>query len=851
MLLCLIFSATTNSEPLAYYFPDKPDYQSEIPTPQSILGFNVGDRHVRHDQLIEYFRALSESSDNVQLEQIGLTNEHRKQVLATISSKENLDHLDDILTARQLNERLPKDAPAVVWLGYSIHGNEISGSNASMLVAYYLAAAQTPEIKSLLDDVIVIIEPSMNPDGMDLFSTWANSNRNQSLNTDPAHRTHIRQWPSGRTNHFHFDLNRDWLPLTQVESRNRVRNFHKYKPNVLADFHEMGKDSTYFFQPGVLDRTNPLTPEKNIELTKLFATYHAKALDSDNRLYYSQESFDDFYYGKGSTYPDINGTIGILFEQASSRGYAQDSINGVLTFGFGVKNHVLTSFSTLTAAQRNKDQLQQFKYDAVQENLRLADDEKFAGYLFTEAHDSYRLNEFLSLLSQHQINVYPLTKNHKMGKQSFDKDNSYFVPLKQAQYRVIKTIFSQVTEFKNNTFYDVSGWTIPLAYNIKTAELKSTRSVSVAKTLLKTVEASSVTAMPEKNNNAYAYAFTWDNYLAPKLLNKLVNNGILARVATKPFTQQVNGKTKRFKTGTIVIPAGIQQKTNWLEILTTHQQQTHIDVYPLMSGLTPEGVELGSSSLKPINPVNVLLVGGQGVNPNEAGHMINYIDGTLGIPVSIVEIERLRHISLTRYSHILFVDGNYHQIEQSTIEQLENWLTNGGTVYGQRRGAKWLANQGILKAEFVSQDELAEGFSTQDLSYDDKEKFFSQQRIAGTIFSTQIDTSHPLAYGYNNSFLPIFKNSTILMKQPKAPFVTVNSYTKNPLLSGYSATPMTNKVAEKAAIIAHNYGDGRVIASTENLTFRGYWLGTSKIIGNALFFSHSFSARAPTIKTED
>ncbi len=842
----MLFSASAHSETLDYYFPDKPSYRSEIPTPKSVIGFDVGDRHVRHDQLIAYFRELAASSDMVQLDHIGYTNEHRKQVLATISSKENLANLDRILADRQSGKRLDKDAPAVVWLGYSIHGNEISGANASMLVGYYLAAAQNEAMQSLLDDVIVIIEPSMNPDGMDLFTTWVNSNRNQSLNTDPEHRTHIRQWPSGRTNHFRFDLNRDWLPLTQVESQNRVRNFHKYKPNVLADFHEMGKDATYFFQPGVLDRTNPLTPQKNIELTQLFATFHGDALDGDNRLYYSQESFDDFYYGKGSTYPDINGTVGILFEQASSRGFAQDSINGVLTFSYGIKNHVLTSFSTLKAAHKNKDELEKFRFDSVKDNLRLAEDEKFDGYLVTEPYDSYRLTNFLNLLAQHQITIYPLSKDHKVDGETYAKEHSYYVPLKQAQYRVIKTIFEKVTKFKNNTFYDVSGWTIPLAYNLTTAELKSSRSVKLAKQAwqFKAPKALNTDSLSE----SYAYAFTWDNYLAPKLLNKLLNKGIKARVATKGFSQYANGKLIDFKPGTIVMPAAIQQNPQWFTILAAEKAAFDIEVFALQSGLTPNGIELGSSSIKPVNPVSVLLVGGQGVNPNEAGHMLHYLDGQIGVPVSIVEIERLRRISFDRYTHVLFVDGSYGQIEGSTIDELKHWVNAGGVVFGQRRGAKWLADIGLLKANFVSRDTLTAEFDTDNLSYADKEKFSAQQRIAGTIFGTNIDTTHPLAYGYHKTFLPIFKNSTVMIEQPNAPFVSLNNFTNSPLLSGYSAKQMTNQVANKTAIMAHNSGYGRVIASSENLTFRGYWLGTSKIVANALFFAKSFSAQAPKTK---
>lgn len=833
----LVVVAPIQAEPLEYYFPEEPTFRSNIPTPQSILDFEVGDRHVRHDQLIQYFKELANSSENVVLTQMGKTNEHRQQIIATISSKKNIENLDAILADRRVNKAQNPGAPAVIWLGYSIHGNEISGSNASMLVAYYLAAAKTSEVTELLDNLIIVIEPSMNPDGMDRFTTWVNGNRNKSFNSDPEHRSHQLQWPSGRTNHYMFDLNRDWLPLTQIESQNRVRNFHYYKPNVLGDFHEMEADGTYFFQPGVPSRNNPLTPAKAIELTNKFATYHAKALDNDNRLYYSEESFDDFYYGKGSTYPDINGGLGILFEQASSRGYATATPNGVLTFGFGIKNHLLTSFSTLTAALENKAELHQFREDFYNESLKLAAKEDFDGFLINEDFDRQRLNSFLTLLSQHQIKSYPLSKNHEDDHGYYRKENSYFVPIKQDQYRLIKTLFSKTTEFENNTFYDVSGWTMPLAFNISSRKIGSIRDLKFSSKPWQakaTVTAAKLTA-------AYAYAFSWDSYLAPKLLNQLLNKGIQARVASKPFSQLIDGKLTEFSAGTIVIPTGIQQLDNWFEILTAEQKATPIKLIPLTSGLTPGGIDLGSPSLKPLTPIKVLLLGGHGVSQYEAGHMLYYLDEVLGIPVSIVDLHRTHEIDVTKYTHIILVDGEYPFLSDTINTKIKRWLQKGGIIYAQQTALRWLSGRSLLEANFISKNAINRAFDTDGLSYGDKEQQEAKQRIAGAIFNTKVDLSHPLMFGYHNSDLAIFKNRMVMMEQPSKPFMLIAGYKDKPLLSGYSADEMTSLVAHNAAIVAHNVGEGRIIASTENLVFRGYWQGTSKIVANALFFSKAFS----------
>ncbi|WP_246036994.1 M14 metallopeptidase family protein [Thalassotalea litorea] len=831
------------AEPLSYYFEQPTSYHSKIPTPKAVLGFDVGDRHVRHDQLVHYFKELADASNQVRLLSMGYTTESRQQVLATISSTKNLNNLEQILANRRAGKNQNANDPVVVWLGYSIHGNEISGSHASMLTAYYLAAAQTEEIKQLLDDVIILIEPSMNPDGMDRFVTWVNTNRGTSLNTDPEHREHQLQWPSGRTNHFMFDLNRDWLPLTQVESRNRVKYFHQFKPNVLGDFHEMGKDSSYFFQPGIPSRTNPLTPKTNIELTQDFARYHGEALDADHRLYFSRESFDDYYYGKGSTYPDINGAVGILFEQASSRGAATTSDNGVLTFGFGIKNHVLTSFSTLKAAQQNKKKLHQFRTDFYAESVEMASDADFSGYLLHEPADRQRLKDFLRLLEQHQIQSYALTDTYQSGNTKYRPGSSYYVPLEQPQYRLIKTIFEQVTEFKDNSFYDVSGWTLSLAYNLDVKKINRARDLDIDSEPF----TADLLTLPEQNmplkEGAYAYVFSWDDYLAPKLLNALLNQGIKAKVATKDFTLAGEAKNEElnFSAGSIVILSGLQNRTDWFDKLMDTYQQYHIDMVSLTTGLSLKGIDLGSSSMVPLAPVKVMMIGGHSVSQYEAGHMLYYLDDTLGVPVSVIDDYRLSKIDFNAYTHIIMVDGTYKNIGETTLEKIETWVKNGGVIYAQKRASKWLASKNILQSSFVSDNELQRLFNTDDLTYADKQQLAAKKRIAGTIFATDIDVTHPLAYGYQNPRLPIFKNSTVIMEKASRPFVTLAQFTEKPLLSGYSDDAMVGKVAENTAITAHNVGKGRVIASTENLVFRGYWHGTAKIVANAVFFPKAFS----------
>jgi len=826
------------------YLPKDHQYNQTIPTPESSLGFEIGDRHPRHDQLLSYMKVLASRSERIKLTNIGQTQELRQQVLLTISSKSNLANLNEILANKAQNSSTKDSAfPLVIWLGYSVHGDEISGANAAMVVAYHLAASKNPDIEQMLENTLIVIEPSINPDGMDKFVQWVNTHRGSTLNADPNHMEHHQGWLTGRTNHFGFDLNRDWLLLTQQESKNRLAYFHQYQPHVLGDFHEMGANGSYFFQPGIPTRTHPLTSTANTELTQLLATFHAAALDQDDRLYYSQENFDDFYYGKGSTYPDINGGVGILFEQASSRGMQQNSDNGLLTFEFGIQNHVLTSLSTIEGAWQHKNTLISYQKNFYKESEKLADKENFNGYLLHEAHDVYRLNTLLDKLKQHQIKVFPLSEDFRMDGVVYAKENSFYVPLEQRQYRVIKALFSQQSNFKDNTFYDVSGWTMPLAMDIDFYKVNRTWGLKLAETPWE--KATAIVGKLAVEPQAYAYAFEWHHFLAPKLLNQLLNEGIQAKVATKPFTSRLksHGKVidKSFSRGSIIIPAGIQTKKNWRDIVAKSSQEVDIPLSRLHTGLTVKGIDIGSGSFRLLKPVNVLMVGGKGVSQYESGELLFYLDDTLSIPVSIVEQQRLSKIDLSVYSHIVMADGKYNSLRKSSVDKLAAWIKNGGVIFAQKRGAKFLSENELLAMNFVSKDEINQLFNTDNLQYQDKEALAGRKRIAGAIFESTLDTSHPLAYGFTDSRLPLFRNSTLIMQHSSKPFMSVAQYSALPLMSGYADKNMVQRVANTTAVVAHNYGKGRIIASSDNLAFRGYWLGSSKLIANSLFFAKAFS----------
>ncbi len=848
VLTALCVSASVNAnmvaldkggKPVQAYLPTDVTYNPDIPTPESVLGANIGQWHVRHDQLTHYMRVLADHSDRISLEVTGRTHENRELLLLTITAPSNRLNIESMRTAHinAMNSgiKVTADAPLIFYMGYSIHGNEPSGSNAALALAYYLAAGQGAPIDALLNNNIVLLDPSFNPDGLSRFAQWANMHKGKQLVADSNTREHDEGWPSGRTNHYWFDLNRDWLLLAHPESQARIKQFHRWRPHILTDFHEMGTDSTYFFQPGVRSRKNPITPDENVTLTEALAAYHAKAFDKQGKLYFSEEAFDDFYAGKGSTYPDLHGSIGILFEQASSRGHLQESINGPLAFSTTISNQITTSLSTFEGALANKPAILDYQSAFVKDTQALAKDGDISGYIVGESNDSGRFNAMLSLLNQHNIKFEVVSKDSEIGKQTFSANRAIYIPAAQAQYRLITSIFSTQTSFENNTFYDVSSWNMAMAFNLpfEAVEKRDARSVKTA--------ANAQLAMPVLSDslpaNAYAYAFSWEDYYAPALLQSLLEAGVSVRSSENAFEAKlVNSQRHTFTSGSIVIPTGLAQPDNLLSLLTEHASALNIPVYALASGLTPTGSDIGSRSIQPISAPKVLLVGGEGTSQYEVGEMWHYFDTRVGLPVSIVEQQKLGNALQSSYTHIVFASGRY-SLSNDTRDALSTWVENGGVLIGQKSALRYFAANEWLNADILKQEEIDSEFDEDKLTFGDKSALYARKLVAGAVYEAEIDITHPLFYGYTDTTLPMFKTSNMVVNNYYTPFTTPARYTSAPLLAGFSDEKLVKLIAETPAVITTKQGKGVVIGFTDNTQFRGYWYGTNKMLSNAIYQS--------------
>jgi hypothetical protein len=838
--LFLLSSGLNAGRPLTYYLPDI-DYDPSIPTPESFLGYQIGDWHIHHASLVRYVELIAEQSDRAVVYEYARTHEHRPLVHLVITSESNQARLEEIRT-RHLSLTDPavsadvdiSDMPVVVRLGYGVHGNEPSAHNAAPMVAYYLAAGQDEYVRELLEHMVVIIDPSLNPDGQDRFASWVNRHKGSTPNPDPNNREFRDVWPGSRTNHYWFDLNRDWLPVQQPESFGRILDYHRWKPNVNTDHHEFGANSTFFFQPGIPSRINPRTPQQTDDLTMEIGKFHARAFDRIGQMYYTQDDFDDFYYGKGSSYPDVNGSIGILFEQAGLNGHFRETGHGPMTFAETVRNQVVVSLSTMEASLHLRrdllEHLRWFYASAMEEARR----ESNQAYVFGDPYDQSRNMHLVEILKAHDIRVYNLGAEHRADGQVFSPGKAWLVPLQQPQYRLVQSIFEQAQSFEDSLFYDVSTWTKPLAFNIPYGTIAQVR-------LLESLQGAEVTSVEfplghvAGGKSHYAYLFQWDDYYAPRALYYLQENGLRTRVATDPLAIESDGEVVELGYGSILVPVHNQpvDADKVFELVQAASELANIVVHPVSQGFASDGIHLGSSRFAALEKPSVLMLVGEGVNSREAGEAWHLLDVRYQMPITMVELDRLAATDLERYNTLVMVSGNYRGITEQAVQDLGRWVRSGGTIVAFGTANNWLQQNDLASIEFVSLPETEE---PEFLPYATRGRHYGARRIPGSIFGAHIDTTHPLGYGYKREFLPIYVSGNVAAKPHESPFTNPLMFGDDALMSGYVYKPYLEVVNNSAGILTHSRGRGNIVSILDNPNFRGFWFGTNRLFLNAIFF---------------
>ena len=831
--LLLVFMLISNIITSQNYFLEnyKP-FNNSILSPEEFLGYEIGFQHTRHDQIVSYLTYLSTVSNKADLVNYGKTHEGRNLVILTITSESNLNNLDDIqkehlqYTVPGTSVDLNKDLPIIINLGYGVHGNEPSSSEAALLTAYTLVASMNKKIEKFRQQSVVFIDPTINPDGRDRHTQWANQNKSINLVADQYDSEHNEAWPRGRTNHYWFDLNRDWLLAVNPESRNKLKWFHNWYPNVVTDFHEMGTNSNYFFEPMKTNASvNPLIPEENYNvLSPKFAEYYVKALDSIGSFYYTKESFDETYPGYGSSYPDVQGALAILFEQASSRGHLQETNYGTISFGFTIRNQYLSSIATVEAAVDNKEMLRDYQKRFFDSSLKEFKDDKVKAYEFGDLYDQNRNKAFIDKLLIHNVKVYK-----SKGK--------YIVPVNQTQSRMVKNFFETYDKYVDSVFYDASAWSMSNFYNMKSKKLKN---FNIESEVLST---NNLVKNVKVNKSEYSYILDWDDYNSVATLNYLQKNNLITYSAFKPFSVKVNETSgiKNFNYGSILIPVSKQKMSSekLYKIIKTAQEKFNVPIYNSKSGFSIKGIDLGSNNFRINKPVKVGLLVGEGVNSYEAGEVWHLMDTRIHMPLSKIRLSQFSRVPLDKYTTLIIVSGSYNQLTKTDIEKINNWVKKGNTLITIAKGSSWaiekeLVNESLLEP---SNDSI---FSRKN--YVSAAENIGRERIGGAILKVDIDLTHPLAFGYRDSSIPVYKNNNVFINKTKDHYSSVGVYSKDPHIDGYiSEKNLKNNFKNTASLIVSRLGSGRVVMFADNPNFRGSWYGTNKLFLNAIFFGNNIN----------
>lgn len=822
-------AAPLAAEPVEFFQVDGVTYDESVTPFEDFAGYEIGERPVRVGDMHAYLRDLAAKSDRISYEVAGYSHEGRPILTFTVTSPENQAKIESIRQthlARLRGEAAADAAPMVLWINWGVHGAETAGMDGSIPFLYHMAAAQGPEVEAQLDNAVMIVTVIFNPDGHSRRVNHVETFWSYADNTDPNDAAH-NLWTAARTNHYWFDLNRQWLLLTQPESQAWIRQWHKWKPMVSVDYHEMGSNSPYYFHPGEELRRNPLIPERARELAFGIAQRHVAWLDSEARLYTTEEGFDNFYLGKGSTYPQVNGSLGILFEGGAARGGAIMTERGLVTTADNARTHFRTALTSVQGSLDLRDQITAYQRDFFADNARTA---TRGGWVFTAKGDPERARRFVRLLGMHDIRVETLSSGVSADGQSFPAGASYFVPEAQPGKRLIEGIFGRITQFEENIFYDVSGWTLPLAYDLEYAKVGSAPAGGVADGAFQSA--------PTPPRASYGYVFEWSHTYAPRALNRILSKDVMARAAMEPTVVRTTSGDVTLGRGSIFVPLARQEASDE-EIHAIMQEiaaKDGVPVYAASSGLTPvTGKDLGASGVNRIvkQPKVVLAYDG-GLASYDAGEVWWTLDYRHRMPVTLVKKSDLGGLDWSEYTHLVLVGGNA-ALSTNLTNAVKDWIRQGGTLIATRDAALW-AQGAILGRE--AEDDKSDSEEPSRLDFGEMGVRDAEHVIGGAIFATDLDTTHPLGFGYQDRNLAVHRNETFTLIAPSGnPYAVPAQYTADPLLTGYASQRRQREIAGTPSVVAERRGRGAVILMADNPVFRGTFAGAEKLLMNAIFFS--------------
>ena len=869
------------AQPRFEYWPGI-SYDPKIPTVRQVLGYETGDRVSSHAAILKYMEALAAAAPSrMKIFDYGQTWEGRRLVYAAVGSESIIGSLSEIRAAVERladprktpaaeAKRIMSGLPAIVWLSYGVHGNEISSPDAALLTAYHLLAARGDKmVDEILAHVLVLIDPSQNPDGRDRFVNYFEETRGLEPDPNPIAAEHEEPWPGGRTNHYLFDLNRDWIALTQPEIRDQVKVLRQWFPLVAVDLHEMSGESTYFFSPES-DPYNPNLTADQKETLKLFGKNNARWFDHFGFDYFTRENYDAFYPGYGASWPSYYGGIAMTYEQASARGLVlRRSDDTVLAFRDTVRHHFVASLSTLEAAAAHREKLladfNRYGVTAIEEGRT----EPVKEYILPRSGDASATDKLAGILVEHGIEVERAAAPFRNGGREYPA-GTYVVPMAQPAKRLVRTLLDPRTPMderfvaaeearrkqrQRSEIYDVTAWSLPLMFNVEAVPAASVSQgdFSAAKPEL---------VRPGELHGAkasVAYLAPWGSEAAGRLLAAALRDDLRVSSADRPFVQ--NGV--KFPAGSLIFkvagnPEDLGQR------LARAARSTGADIWATDSGWVEDGVNFGSRYVVPLRKPAIALAWDRPASPASAGAARFVLERQYGYPVTPVRTAMLGSTAFARSFQVLILPegGDYaEELGEDGIARLKAWVESGGTIVALGNAVNFLSDSRVGLLELKQEKALREG-EEKETTAPDKTGKPAEGMVAGTRIANESDMEKVSRAGTElpddapgallrarvrpNHWLTAGVPETVnLMVEGRAIYSPVKAdrgvnavYFDGPgqlVVSGHLWSENQQQIAYKPAVVAATAGRGVVVAFTQDPNFRAMLDGANVLFLNAVF----------------
>ncbi|MBW7468213.1 hypothetical protein ABID22_002615 [Pontibacter aydingkolensis] len=822
--------------------------QQAIQTPEQFLGYKLGKQFTTHARIVDYVNYLAAQAPNrMKVQEYGRTYEGRPLLLAYIASEENLPRLEQIRenNLRQAgiqNGAVQGNQPAIVWLSYNIHGNESVSSESVMQVLYDLVNPNNAQAKQWLQNSVVILDPCVNPDGRERYVQWYKQASNQGGNASPYAWEHWEPWPGGRPNHYYFDLNRDWAWQTQIESKQRMKHYNNWLPQVHADFHEMGPESPYYFSPAAKPFHESITPWQR-QFQNTIGDYNRQYFDKNNWLYFTRENFDLFYPSYGDTWPTFNGAIGMTYEQGGSgrAGLAYKKQDGdTLTLVDRIAHHVAASEATIKATSEKADQLKQEFARYYDNNLKKPGGDYKAFVIKNGSGNIKALTEYLDNQGI-QYGYAGKTASIKGFNYSTGKDESIklgqsdlVISMYQPKSTLVKVLFEPHANLEDSVTYDITSWALPYAYGVQAYAVKGKVDMTTNKPAAATDQSISI-AKP------YAYLARWNSLDDLRFLTELMKQNVKVRMAEKAFETE----GQKYEAGTLIITRTGNERLGDKLDATVRDLATKYGatLAATATGFVSSGADFGSGSVRYLKMPKVAVMSGEGVSPYGFGEVWHYFEQQIGYPVTVLNTSYFGNVPLHEFDVLILPTGNYTKVlDEKTLEQVKTWVRGGGKLIAMESAAGYLAGKKDFNLKKKDADE-EESKDKKDKkkedpyvnlkAYGDREREAIQEEVQGSVFRVNLDKTHPLAFGYGDTYFALVRTSDLYQFMDSG--WNVGVLKKNNYTTGFVGASIKEKLKDALVLGTQDMGRGQVVYMGDNPLFRGFWQSGKLMFGNAVF----------------